>query len=85
VSLDGAERDEQLGGDLGVRPAMINCPPRDLTGCLARFTGLGYRQLVSYQPASRFWTIQCGETAIYLLLAVGLAGLCGWWLRQRLS
>jgi hypothetical protein len=64
---------------------LINCPPRDLTGCLARFTGLGYRQLVSYQPASRFWTIQCGETAIYLLLAVALAGLGGWWLCRRLA
>jgi hypothetical protein len=53
--------------------------------CFTRFAGLGYRQLVSYQPASRFWAFQYGETAIYLLLAVALAGLCGWWLRQRLS
>jgi hypothetical protein len=63
---------------------LINCTPRDQARCLARFADLGYRQLVTYQPASRFWTIQYGETAIYLLLAVALACSCAWWLHQRL-
>jgi hypothetical protein len=58
---------------------------REEPKCFARFAGLGYRQLVTYQPADRFWPIQSGETAIYLLLAAVLALACGWWLRQRLS
>jgi hypothetical protein len=90
LSLPGAWSISQQTVNAAGRPVtppawLINCPPRDLPGCLARFTGLGYRQLVSYQPASRFWTIQYSETVIYLLLAVALAGLCGWWLRHRLT
>jgi hypothetical protein len=50
--------------------------------CFARLARLGYRQQVSYQPASRFWTLQAGETAIYLGLAVALAGICTWRIRR---
>ena len=46
----------------------------------------GLRQLVTYQPASRFWALQGYEAAIYLLVALGLAGFCVWWVhRRRLS
>jgi hypothetical protein len=31
---------------------------------------------VTYQPASRYWAFECIETAIYLALALLLAGLC---------
>jgi hypothetical protein len=31
---------------------------------------------VTYQPASRYWAFQWVETAIYLALALLLAGLC---------
>jgi ABC-2 family transporter protein len=54
----------------------------------ACFTGLarhGVRELVTYQPASRFWLFQGYETAIFLVLAVGLAGFCFWWIRRRLG
>jgi hypothetical protein len=43
------------------------------------------RQVVVYQPASRFWTFQWYETAIYLALALVLAGFCIWWVRRRVS
>jgi hypothetical protein len=39
--------------------------------CLAAH---GFRRLVTYQPASRFWTFQGIETGIFLLLAAGLVG-----------
>ena len=31
---------------------------------------------MTYQPASRYWAFECIETAIYLALALLLAGLC---------
>ena len=41
------------------------------------------RRQISYQPASRFWAFQGYETAIYLALALVLAGFCVWWIRHR--
>jgi hypothetical protein len=41
------------------------------------------RQLISYQPASRFWPMQWLEMAIYLVLAAGLSLLCIWQVRRR--
>jgi MYXO-CTERM domain-containing protein len=38
---------------------------------------------VTYQPASRYWTFQGYETAIFLALA--LAGICFWRIRRRLA
>ncbi|MGI8331699.1 ABC transporter permease [Actinomadura scrupuli] len=69
---------------------MLSCPPGSGSGpasreCLARFTRLGYRQQVTYQPAGRFWALQLYETVIYLVLAGLLGGLCTWWIRHRLS
>ena len=34
------------------------------------------REAVSYQPASRYWAFEWTETAIYLALALALAGYC---------
>ena len=55
-----------------------NSPP----DCL---TSHGVRVAVSYQPASRYWAFQWTETAIYLALALALAGYCFWRLNRRLS
>jgi hypothetical protein len=41
------------------------------------------RQLISYQPASRFWPLQWLEVAIYLVLAAGLSLLCVWQVGRR--
>ena len=43
------------------------------------------REAVSYQPASRYWDFQWTETAIYLALALALAGYCFQRLGRRLS
>jgi hypothetical protein len=50
--------------------------------CLASH---GTREAVSYQPASRYWAFQWTETAIYLALALALAGYCFRRLNRRLS
>ena len=52
-------------------------------------SGLGARHLrdvIAYQPASRFWAFQWCETGIFLAVAVALGGFCVWWLsRHRLA
>jgi hypothetical protein len=62
-------------------PACDFGPPGSaLASCLARH---GIKILVSYQPASRYWELQSAETAMYLVLAAGLGGLCYWAVRRR--
>ncbi len=50
--------------------------------CLAALRMSGYRQLVTYQPPLRFWAFQWYETAIFLGLALALAGFCLWRIRR---
>jgi hypothetical protein len=45
----------------------------------------GIREVVTYQPASRYWPFQLIETGIFLALALALAGFCFWRLGRRLS
>jgi hypothetical protein len=66
-------------------PPPSDGPGEELAPCLAAVKRLGYRQQVTYQPASRFWPLQWYETAIYTAVALGLAGFCSWWLRRRLA
>jgi hypothetical protein len=54
-------------------------------GLLDCLTSHGIRVVVAYQPASRYWPFQWTETAIYLALALALAGYCFWRIRRRLS
>jgi hypothetical protein len=42
-----------------------------------------FHQVVTYQPASRFWAFQWGETAIFVALALLLAAFSLWWIRER--
>jgi hypothetical protein len=65
------------------RPASSEPATRACTGatsttktCDAYLESLHLRQTVTYQPASRYWAFQWYETAIYLALALLLAGLC---------
>jgi hypothetical protein len=50
--------------------------------CMSR---QGIRVGITYQPTSRYWAIQWTETAIYLALALALAGFCFWRLGRRTS
>jgi hypothetical protein len=51
--------------------------------CDAWFATQHLRRRISYQPASRYWAFQWYETAIFLALALALAGFCVWWIRHR--
>jgi len=43
------------------------------------------RQVLTYQPASRYWPLQWSEAAIFLALAIALGAGCVWWVRRRLT
>lgn len=51
--------------------------------CFSRLAEQGYRQRLTYQPASRYWTLQAYETAIFFVLAALLLAVSFWWLRRR--
>ena len=44
---------------------------------------LHIREVVTYQPANRFWLFQWEETAFFLAVALLLAGFCFWWVRRQ--
>jgi hypothetical protein len=43
----------------------------------------GFREAITYQPASRYWPLQWIETVIFLVLALALTGFCFWRLGRR--
>ena len=53
-----------------------------LRSCMHR---LGIRDVLTVQPANRFWPFQIGETAIYAALAIALLALAFWWVRRRIT
>jgi hypothetical protein len=63
----------------GAPPA--GCPV-NLHQCAAGIGSLHLRQLITYQPASRYWTLQWYETAVFLAVAVALAAFCAWRIRH---
>jgi hypothetical protein len=52
------------------------CQASSQGACSAVLDRLHLRDLIVYQPASRFWPLQWYETAIFLALAAMLAGIC---------
>ena len=70
-------------GHVFTGPAPHVCFSGTGQACLAYVGRLHLRQLVTYQPASRYWIFQWYETAIFLALALALAGACFWWVRRR--
>lgn len=64
-------------------PAPHACGNGGPQECQAAIGQLHLRQLVTYQPANRFWAFQWYETGIFLALAAALAGLCFWRVRSR--
>jgi hypothetical protein len=43
----------------------------------------GFREAITYEPASRYWPLQGIETGIFMALALTLAGFCLWRLGRR--
>jgi hypothetical protein len=72
-------------GHVFTGPATQACLGNSISACNAWLASKHLRQLVTYQPASRFWAFQWSETAIFLALALALAGFCAWWIGRRRS
>jgi hypothetical protein len=75
------------GGGLGGSQQRAQVPAAAqevLNNCIAKVAGT-YHEVVSYQPASRYWAFQWAELAIYLGAALLLAGACIWVVRRRLA
>ena len=45
----------------------------------------GLRDIVSYQPLSRYWPFQMYESALFIAAALVLAGFSLWWVRRRMA
>ncbi|HEY3907617.1 MAG TPA: hypothetical protein VGM14_27180 [Streptosporangiaceae bacterium] len=54
--------------------------PGSIAPCM---TAHGYREYLTYQPASRFWTFQGIETGIFVVLAAILLAVAFWVLKRR--
>jgi hypothetical protein len=57
-------------------PATQSCIGKNPQECVSWIASKHLRQLVTYQPASRFWPLQWCETGIYLTLTAALGWLC---------
>jgi len=44
-----------------------------------------FHEVVTYQPANRYWALQSLETGLFIVLALMLTGVCFWWVGHRLS
>jgi len=81
LPLQARPGDWTMSNDI-VSPAghVVNNLRCDSPTCMA-----GYRQLLTLQPASRYWTFQSYETALFVGVGLALIAFCFWWTRRRLS
>jgi predicted small integral membrane protein len=70
-------------GHVFVLPDLPACNSGTQQQCDAWFATQHLRRHITYQPASRYWAFQWTETAIFLALALALAGFCVWRIRYR--
>ena len=79
----GSQAVNAAGQPVSIMPAAcLGQHTGDPMACIASH---GIEVAVTYQPTSRYWAFQWIETAIFLALALALAGLCFWRLSRRLS
>jgi hypothetical protein len=67
----------------GPAPAACMSATTSMTACEGALGRLGLRQVVTYQPASRYWAFQAYEAAIFVVLAAGLGACCAVLIRRR--
>jgi hypothetical protein len=70
--------------NVGVHRSSVGVVPSGIRGALqdcVTKVGATFHEVVSYQPASRYWTLQWYELALFLAVALALGGFCLWWIR----
>jgi hypothetical protein len=70
--------DRAAGGGGG--PGHVRAPrgaADAMHACVARIAA-GYHEVITYQPASRYWPLQWFELCVFLAAALLLAGVCAW-------
>jgi ABC-2 family transporter len=67
----------------GPAPHACGSPSGSFQQCQTGLGRLHLQQLVTYQPAGRYWMFQWYEGVIFLALALVLAGFCFWWVSRR--
>jgi len=63
-------------------PTAGNAIATEVNKCVQSFH---LREVLTYQPVSRYWTFQWYELTIFIALALLLAGFSWWWVRRRIS
>jgi ABC-2 family transporter protein len=72
-----SDRPSGGGGHVKASQAVVT----RLQDCVAR-VGTTFHEVVTYQPANRYWPLQWYELAIFLAASVVLAGVCVWRVRR---
>ena len=72
------------GIDFSQFPAACQTAPPGGKGLLGQcLASHGFHQMLTYQPAGRFWDFQGIEAAIFVVLAAVLTGFAIWWVLGR--
>jgi hypothetical protein len=79
--LGGGPPGGNPGGNTISRPHPVAGAQNALDACVRKLSPT-YHAVVSYQPASRYWTLQWLETGAYAAAAAALAVLCFFWIRR---
>jgi hypothetical protein len=67
----------------GPAPAVCTSATAPASACTNWLATQHLRQVVTYQPASRFWPLQWAELGIYLIASAGLGAACVWQIRRK--
>ncbi len=70
-----------IGTSTRIRVAAPGGVQDALHDCVTKLSAT-YHQVVTYQPANRYWTLQWGETVVYFAAAAAIAAFCFWWIRR---
>jgi ABC-type transport system involved in multi-copper enzyme maturation permease subunit len=65
-------------------PTSTGIKPSAFSDCMNKISA-SFHQVLSYQPASRFWTFQWIEMSIYIALALLLGAFSYWWVKHRMA
>ncbi len=70
----------RIAGGAHTRPV----PGGSMQTCVAHLASK-FHTVIAYQPANRYWPFQIYETALFIVLALALAGLSLLWVRRHLT